>query len=97
MIGRTQKTWERMRRRGDREWYFAYLRSHHWRQLRKRRLAKARWRCERCGRVDPHHDARRGTRLHVHHKNYARLSNERMSDLMALCRACHARQHRVIG
>lgn len=32
----------------------------------------------------------------LHHRTYDRLGHERFSDLVALCRACHTRLHRIM-
>lgn len=65
--------------------YDAYMRSMEW------QMVKQRWRndplrphaCERCG----------DTPYDLHHRTYARLGRERLSDLEALCRACHQVEH----
>ena len=87
------KRWERLRKQGDPSWYQAYLRSHHWRRTRKRMVARAGYRCQRCGWEDRNKDRKRGTRLHVHHKSYARVGHERLSDLEVLCYRCHKAHH----
>jgi 5-methylcytosine-specific restriction endonuclease McrA len=68
-----------------RKWRYArYLRSPGWQQRRGRVLARAGYRCEHCG-------AR--VKLDVHHLTYARRGREELTDLVALCRACHRREH----
>jgi hypothetical protein len=67
--------------------YAAYLRSPHWRALRRQALDLAQRRCP-CG-------AR--TELQVHHLTYARLGAERLGDLAVLCRGCHRRAHSRAG
>jgi 5-methylcytosine-specific restriction endonuclease McrA len=68
-----------------RRWrYRRYLRSAHWRALRKQVLRRAGGRCEACGRAG---------RLDVHHLTYARRGNELLGDLQALCRDCHDKAH----
>lgn len=64
--------------------YGDYLRSDHWKQVRKRTLAKRRRICEFC--YDPEH-------LDVHHNSYARLGKEQPEDLNVLCRRCHSLVH----
>lgn len=65
-------------------WYRKfYLRSKHWQQTRRRKLESAGYACQRC---------RRKTFLDVHHLTY-NLWNERQSELKALCRSCHEKQH----
>lgn len=60
--------------------YTEYLKSEDWNERRQARLQKANYRCERCGERN---------RLDVHHKTYANLGNEPLSDLIALCQSCH--------
>jgi hypothetical protein len=60
-----------------------------WQAKRQQKLRQAGNRCEGCGS----HRAR-GVWLEVHHKTYARLGHERLSDLKVLCngpnsRHCH--------
>jgi len=63
--------------------YRAYRQTQLW-QVRAARAK--RWHiCARCGD--------RWSALDAHHKTYARFKRERPSDLEALCRACHAREH----
>jgi len=68
--------------------YRRYLRSAAWRanQARAAAKARARGRCESCGK------RRRG--LQAHHLTYARPGRERASDFRMLCPACHAAEHR---
>lgn len=63
--------------------YAAYLRSEWWREF-SRYIRETRKICERC--AFPYE-------LNVHHKTYARIGNELDSDLILLCRSCHAREH----
>jgi 5-methylcytosine-specific restriction endonuclease McrA len=65
--------------------YLAYMKSPEWDKRRRAALARAFYRCERCGRGN--------RKLDCHHKTYARFMNERASDLMVLCRPCHKRVH----
>lgn len=100
MGARTKKTpvtlhWQRLRAKGDPRWYQAYLRSHHWRQLRKRAIAQARYRCRRCGRADERQDKKKGSRLNVHHQTYERVGAERPGDLEVLCWRCHQAVHHL--
>ena len=64
--------------------YPEYLMTTHWHWVRYRKLAQARFKCERCYST---------TLLQAHHLNYDRLGNERMSDLVVLCRGCHQQAH----
>jgi 5-methylcytosine-specific restriction endonuclease McrA len=71
------------------EKYIRHMKSELWQSLRRRVLARAKGRCEGCGQ-QPATD--------VHHLTYARLGNEMLFDLVAVCRACHETIHgRKIG
>ena len=54
--------------------------------LRARVLRRDRGRCRKCGR--------KATEVH-HVKPLHEGGDNRMSNLVALCRACHAKQHRA--
>jgi hypothetical protein len=72
------------------EEYLAYLKSDRWQRKRSEALVRAKYRCEKCG-------AKCSVgieQLHVHHKTYRRLGNERASDLMVVCRGCHDKIHK---
>ena len=47
--------------------------------------------CEVCGNAEP------GLPLQVNHLTYARIGEERDSDLVAVCRSCHLLLHRLAG
>jgi len=67
-------------------WYSnIYLKSWHWKHYRIRRLLKAGYVCEHCGR--------RRKPLQVHHLSYDDLWHEKMGDTMVLCVPCHNRIH----
>ena len=55
-----------------------------WRRVREDALDRANRRCQLC--------AAQGF-LNVHHNNYDRIGRERPSDVIALCRDCHAQHH----
>jgi len=63
--------------------YEDYLRSPRWVAM-SRDVRRFRRECEKCS--FPYE-------LNVHHRTYERLGHERMSDLIVLCRSCHARTH----
>lgn len=65
--------------------YEDYLKTEHWRTMRRLALEHADYRCQLCGSTDD---------LHVHHREYNPY-NERLSDLTVLCGNCHARFHGV--
>jgi len=68
------------------KWYREhYLKSEHWKQLRKITLLAQGNICQRCSERK---------RLQVHHKTYERLWKERPGDLEVLCTKCHKKEHR---
>lgn len=52
-------------------------------ELRKRRLAKAGYQCEKCSSPRD---------LQLHHRHYGTLGRERLSDVVILCDACHVHE-----
>lgn len=64
--------------------YSDYLQTSHWKILRFRALKSAGFRCSLCNSDGL---------LDVHHRTYERLGNEKLKDLVALCRTCHSRFH----
>lgn len=67
--------------------YKAYLESDAWKRTRKHAIEGARGACQLCdanGRID------------VHHRTYDRVGDERLSDLIVLCRRCHERFHGIL-
>jgi 5-methylcytosine-specific restriction endonuclease McrA len=64
--------------------YHRYLMSKRWAAKRQKVMARCRWICERC-----HHAGA----TEVHHKTYARVYRERLTDLLGLCRPCHQFVH----
>ena len=77
------------RRAVDRDGYAEYIRSEAWQEVRRRfwasRLPKE---CYCCGREDGPKD--------LHHRTYKNLGNERLMDLVPLCRSCHMRVHEMV-
>lgn len=67
--------------------YYWYINSRHWTRKRKSALRFYGARCSICRIND--------VVLHVHHKTYARLGRERMSDLQVMCHDCHLQQHDI--
>lgn len=66
--------------------YERYLRSSHWRNLKRRyRASKYPQKCK-CGATE---------RLELHHRTYERLGCERLSDLHPLCPSCHELIHQI--
>lgn len=68
----------------NKETYKQYLRTPHWRGVKKRIHKLRGGKCEKCSST---------TRLEVNHLTYARLGNERDSDLELLCHSCHHNYH----
>lgn len=64
--------------------YERYLKTHHWARTREQTLLRCRHECQVCGAVE---------NLQVHHKNYDRVGREYPTDLVVLCRDCHAKFH----
>ena len=64
-----------------------YLKTTHWANLREKKIAKAKGRCQKCG--DPY-------RLCVHHLTYENVGHEPLIDLVVLCYRCHAVTHGFI-
>lgn len=66
--------------------YDDYLASDKWREKRQRVLQRDGFKCFACGSdVD----------LNVHHLTYERIYQERIEDLVTLCRSCHRAYHVV--
>jgi len=64
--------------------YKEYLQTEHWKNIRKKVLAKARYKCQLCNNKN---------NLHVHHNTYENRGNERLEDLIVLCEDCHTKFH----
>lgn len=64
--------------------YQQYLKTEHWQTVRRAALKRARFRCQVCNANAP---------LDVHHRTYENRGAEWASDVIALCRECHARHH----
>ena len=62
------------------EKYQAYLCSREWGLKRQQVIGRYKGRCGRCRRSDGYA---------VHHKTYARIYRERLTDLILLCEGCH--------
>jgi 5-methylcytosine-specific restriction endonuclease McrA len=58
-----------------------------WQQRRRQALARAGYKCQACSKHD--------TPLDVHHNSYQNYGDERLEDLVVLCRACHQKLHGV--
>jgi len=58
-----------------------------WTVLKRQIHRRDGYRCRMCGRDD--------VQLHVHHRTYATYAEERLEDLITLCRSCHEHFHFV--
>jgi 5-methylcytosine-specific restriction endonuclease McrA len=64
--------------------YLKYMYSWRWYRKRTKRKKLDNNQCQHCGSAE---------NLTVHHVTYDRFENERMSDLLTLCQACHYAVH----
>jgi 5-methylcytosine-specific restriction endonuclease McrA len=71
--------------------YQSYMQSPAWFAKRRAKIIDADYTCAECGYCALTHPV--DIALEVHHKTYARLGNECMSDLEVLCYFCHTRRH----
>jgi 5-methylcytosine-specific restriction endonuclease McrA len=67
--------------------FVEYRNQPEWQQRRREALARARYRCQ----MDASHDAP----LDVHHNTYQSYGDERLEDLVVLCRSCHQKVHGI--
>ena len=65
-----------------------YMSSVAWQLKREMVLARDKHSCRSCTSLD---------RLEVHHITYQRLGNEKLSDLVTVCRDCHQKIHDKYG
>lgn len=71
--------------------YADYLQTNHWRDVRRRALLAAHYRCQICLSA---------VGLDVHHITYENLGDEQPEDLIALCagpNGCHKKQHDTLA
>ncbi len=68
--------------------YLTYLKSKKWQQIRQLKLKLAKYRCASNKRRN------RQGHLQVHHLHYRNLGNERLGDLMVLCKFHHDKADR---
>lgn len=66
--------------------YPEYIRSRQWKQRAAAMIARANFRCQRCGSPRA---------LNVHHLTYAHLGDEWAEDLIVLCNSCHKKEHGI--
>jgi 5-methylcytosine-specific restriction endonuclease McrA len=67
--------------------YQDYLKSPEWEAMRTQALAFFGHRCQLCNSPE---------KLQAHHRTYARLGQEDITDLIVLCDTCHRRHHRFM-
>lgn len=60
-----------------------YLKSATWKDIREEILKRDDYKCQKCG----------NTGYDVHHKTYKNWGNEKLEDLITLCRTCHEQWH----
>lgn len=65
--------------------YPEYLQTDHWKEMRRRMLKRAHFRCQVCNKGN--------TQLDVHHRTYERRGHEEYGDLIVLCNDCHRTFH----
>lgn len=66
--------------------YQHYLQSNHWRRMRRHYYKEHEKKCELC---------KAKKNIHLHHRTYKRIGNEKMSDFHALCSECHSMVHKL--
>jgi 5-methylcytosine-specific restriction endonuclease McrA len=64
--------------------YAEYRQSPEWRKKAREAKSRAGWQCALCTGQEL---------LEAHHRTYARLGRERISDLVVLCWKCHRKHH----
>lgn len=64
--------------------YKEYLQTDHWKNVRKRALFRANYKCQLCGSKE---------NLNVHHNTYENRGEEKDEDLVVLCENCHGKFH----
>jgi hypothetical protein len=67
-------------------WYNAYLKTDWWQYVRRRCMERSYRACECCEGIP-------NRAYEVHHLTYDRLGAELPTDVVAVCRACHAKFH----
>jgi 5-methylcytosine-specific restriction endonuclease McrA len=70
------------------KWYEPYRHTDHWRRLKDDALQHCFYQCCLCVSR---------TSLQMHHKHYASLGREQLSDVSILCDNCHDKSHAMLG
>jgi len=68
--------------------YSEYLQTKHWQQVRRKQLKISDYKCQLCSKEN--------TKLHIHHKTYENIGNEKSKDLITLCEICHKKVHNLL-
>lgn len=68
--------------------YESYIQSEDWKRKRQERLDFAMYCCELCSSPNE---------IEVHHRTYKNLGDERLNDMIVLCKICHSIFHRRLG
>lgn len=66
--------------------YNAYLASNAWQRVKRRYVDERPWICNACGATE---------KLALHHRNYERVGQEHLDDLVPLCVPCHDLLHEM--
>lgn len=66
--------------------YNKYLRSDYWKEIKNQVLERDDNRCRLCNLKE---------KLHVHHRTYNNLNNEKLEELITLCKKCHYIIHKI--
>lgn len=74
---------------GERTGIRKYWKTKHWKKIKKEYNKKYKRECAVCGR--------KGEGLHLYHKTYDRIGNERLEDLEYLCKECYSNIKRSSG
>jgi 5-methylcytosine-specific restriction endonuclease McrA len=65
--------------------YRIYMHSPQWDFKRRMALARDGYACKECGST---------RRLEVHHLTYIHFGNEKLDEIISLCRVCHEKHHK---
>jgi 5-methylcytosine-specific restriction endonuclease McrA len=71
--------------------YNLYIRSAQWKQIREEVKERDLYSCRTCNCIET--GSLTESELDVHHRHYGTLGNERLEDLITLCRTCHRAIH----
>ena len=77
----------------NRENYYKYLETPHWKQFCVDIQRERNGKCEGCGIENRTAFQKFGMRLNVHHKTYDNIGHEKPEDVELLCYRCHMNRH----